>query len=193
MANLPAGEFGVSFEGEEYTFRPSFYALAQIGGAQDLASALQRIQNRNKSGFACALHVLSVCCDKDASRLLGYYKDLRGELKYVAGRLPMSDIWTLGVKLLVNGVVGDPEVNRKLKPVKEESARQDSGFDPAEFAASAMAHLSLSGEDAWSMTLKEFQRAMMMKFPQAFADIPTREEYKDTVARVKRIRELAKK
>lgn len=195
MANIAAGELGVWLDGEEFIFRPSFRALSRMGEPKELGGLLNRVQQGNRSAFAAALAVLSACCDKDISKLAGYYKDLKGRLRYVQGVLPWEDVYYLGAKLLANGMAGDLSHSRRLKPMKEDDAKKagQEEFDPAKFAAAAMVHLGLDTESAWNLTMHDFQRAMAVKFPDSVCEVPSKEDYKATVDAVMSIRRRAKK
>lgn len=188
MANLSSGELGVWIDGEEFVFRPSFRALASLGDSSYLSGMLDRVQVPNQNGFAACLAVLSACCEKDISRLTGFYKDVRGKLRYVAGRLPWQDVYVLGAKCLINGMIGDPKEGRRFKATD----KPPKPFDAAEFASSAMIYCKLSSDDAWNMTMHDFQRAMIIKYPDSVRDLPTQSEYKATVETMKRIREKAR-
>lgn len=189
MANVAAGELGVIVDGWEYVFRPSFRALSELGSAEELAALLDRIQRANASGFSAALAVLSVCCDDDdVGDVIGFYREVAGRLRYVQKRLPWEDVYVLGVRCLVNGMVGSLEKAKRIKP----SDKPPRNFDPAEFASAAMVHLGLSRDDAWNMTMVEFQRAMMIKHPDMVQDLPTSHEYRSAIDTVKRIRARAK-
>jgi len=188
MANIAAGEFGVTVDGVEYVFRPSFRALASLGTPDELAAMLDRVQRATKGGFAAALAALSACCDDESvSDVIGFYRDVGGKLRYVQKRLPWEDVYVLGARCLIYGMVGDTKDAKRIKP----SDKPPKQFNPAEFASVAMVHLGLSRDDAWNMTMHELQRAMMVKHPDMVQDLPTKEEYRTAVDTVKRIREKA--
>lgn len=190
MANIAAGELGVTVDGVEYIFRPSFRALASLGDADELAAMLNRVQRATKGGFAAALAALSACCDDESvSDVIGFYRDIGGNLRYVQKRLPWEDVYVLGARCLINGMVGDMQDAKRIKP----SDKPPKQFDPVEFASVAMVHLGLARDDAWNMTMHELQRAMMVKHPDMVQDLPNKDEYRSAVDTVKRIREHAAK
>lgn len=190
MANTAAGELGVTVDGVEYIFRPSFRALASLGDADELAAMLSRVQKPNGGGFATAMAVLSACCDnQDIGDVIGFYRELKGRLRYVQKRLPWEDVYVLGARCLINGMVGDMQDAKRIKP----SDKPPKQFDPVEFSSVAMVHLGLARDDAWNMTMHELQRAMMVKHPDMVQDLPNKDEYRSAVDTVKRIREHAAK
>ena len=189
MANVAAGELGVVVSGREFVFRPSFRAMAELGSPDELVALLDRIQRTDAGGFAAALAVLATCCDDDdVGDVIGFYRPLKGRLRYVQKRLPWQDVYVLGLRCLLNGMVGSLEKAKRIKP----SDKPPRNFDPSEFAAAAMVHLGLSREDAWGMTMLEFQRAMMVKHPDMVQDLPTQDEYRAAIDTVKNIRAKAK-
>lgn len=171
QANPYAGEVGVSVGAEDYVFRPSFFAIAALGDPGELPGLYADSHVQTKKGFTVALAALYQCCDRDPSGSVGHFKDVKGALRYVAGAMPVRDVQVLGCKLLYNGMVGAPS--------KVKNGGQSSKFDPAEYVGAAVAHLGMSFDEAWQMTMVEFQQAMRSKFPDAEKqDYPTAEEHK---------------
>lgn len=160
MANIYAGEVGVTWGGQEYLFRPSLEAIASLGDPEHILGLLQRVQYFTIDGFVAALAILSACHegDGDTAKLVGYLKDVRGRLRYVLGAIPAEEIHILGARLAVNGIIGQPKASRG----KEKAA---TSFDPAEYVGAAQAHLGVSAAEAWQMTMIELQRALDAKFP----------------------------
>ncbi|WP_106478105.1 DUF6246 family protein [Phytohalomonas tamaricis] len=199
MANVYAGELGITTGDRDYVFRPSLLAMSKLGTPEELIGILRDVQFEGSyatfpysahRAYDLALSLLHVCHvgedDRGLDRLIGCYREVKGRLRYVAGSLPFRDIHVLGARLAVNGMVGAP---RKTKSGGKPSNR----FDPAEFVAAAQAHLGLSTADAWQMTMIEFQRAIEAKYPPSEAEkkeveAPTREEAEATVAYIEQFR-----
>lgn len=162
MANVHAGEIGITWGERDYLFRPSLAAIGSLGDPAYLGKLLARIQRVDMDGYVCALAVLSAChvCEPaDIDRLIGYHREHKGRLRYVMGSMPPAEIHILGVRLAVSGIVGEPKRRGKG------DGKPTSGFDPAEFVGAAQAHLGVSAPEAWAMTMIEFQRAMDAKYP----------------------------
>ncbi|MDF3917520.1 DUF6246 family protein [Salinicola salarius] len=161
MANVHAGEIGITWGERDYLFRPSLGAIGSLGDPAYLGKLLARIQRVDMDGYVCALAVLSEChvgAPVDLDRLIGYYREHKGRLRYVMGSMPPAEIHILGVRLAVSGIVGEPK--RRSKG----SGKPSATFDPSEFVGAAQAHLGVSAPEAWQMTMIEFQRAMDAKY-----------------------------
>lgn len=185
-ANVYAGELSITWQGRDWLFRPTLAAMAELGEPEHIVHLLGRVQSPGADGFISALSVLRACYvgEDDISPLIGFFKDVRGRLRYVKGAMPLQNVHVLGAKLAITGIVGEP------KPRKS-SGKAMTAFDPAEFAGAAQAHLGLSPRDAWSLTMIEFQRAMDAKFPKADSkksEQPTEEEAAATIKHIMRLR-----
>ncbi|MBZ5486900.1 hypothetical protein HW452_05110 [Halomonas aquamarina] len=190
QANVYAGELSITWQGRDWLFRPTLAAMAELGEPAEIVRLLGRIQAPGADGFVAALAVLRACHvgDDDISPLIGFFKDVRGRLRYVMGALPLQNIHVLGAKLAIAGIVGAP------KPRKG-GGKPMAAFDPAEFVGVAQAHLGLSSAEAWAMTMIEFQRAMDAKFPESEskkAEQPTEEEAAATVDHIMQLRQRIK-
>ena len=99
-ANLHAGEIGIAIEGRDYIFRPSFYALAQIGDEYDLVDIYNRMAYAGFNELANALNIITACfVNEDKTGLLdliGYFKDVKGKLRYKIGVIPLEPKQVLG-------------------------------------------------------------------------------------------------
>lgn len=187
-ANTHVGEIGINYEGRYYKFRPSFYALTKLGSEYDLVDIYNNVLELPR--FLCVkklgdelyigganggidngkmltyLHILSSFYEGDQADLwplFGHYKGAGNGLRYVFGKVPLSDIATLAVTLIKNAIIGRP--SRKAKGGKEAKT-----FSPSEFVACAVAHIGISPDEAWKMTMMEFQQAMQAKYPEDAED-----------------------
>ena len=171
-ANLLAGEIGITAEGREYIFRPSFRKLAELGTPAQLVALFSASQTPNKTGFVSSLSILCHfidCSTEDAMRLLGYHRDIKGDLKYVRGILSEpQDIPILAASLMKKAMIGRPS-RRKGNAATE--------FDIMEFHGMAVAHLDMQPSEAWNMTMLEFQSAIRAKFGEPESEkVPTGED-----------------
>lgn len=187
--NVYAGEVCISWGERDYLFRPTLAAMAELGEPAEIVRLLVRVQTPGADGFIAALAVLRACYvgDADISPLIGFFKDVRGRLRYVMGALPLQNVHVLGAKLAIAGIVGAP------KPRKG-GGKPMATFDPAEFVGAAQAHLGISARDAWQMTMLELQRSMDAKFPDAEQkdDQPSEQEAQATVEHIMRLRKRIK-
>lgn len=189
MANTYAGEVAIAWQGRDYLFRPTLAAIGSLGTPRGIVDILRRAQKPTMDGYVAALAVLSACYvgdPDDINRLIGHFREVKGQLRYVLGSVPAQNVHVIGARLAVAGIVGDP------KPRKGDgnSTRE---FDPAEFVGAAQAHLGMSSAEAWQMTMIEFQRAMDAKFPDPKAqkekDLPTKGAAAASVAHVIQLRD----
>lgn len=165
MANIYAGEIGVTWRGRDFLFRPSLAAIASLGTPDELGELLAQVQSPGVPGFLAALNILNACYvgdsnERDLDRLIGCIRDVRGRLRYVAGGMDQVEVHILGAKLAVAGIVGEPK-----RQAKGKGKPADTGFDPARFVAVATAHLGTTSAEAWAMTMVELQRALDAKYP----------------------------
>lgn len=177
--------------GAEYVFRPSFRAMSACGDAGHLEWMLGTLSNPTPATLPVALSVLSCCYtgDDDLCGLIGAYESDGPVLRYSPGAMPWENVCLLGASLLLSGAAGDPRASKELS----RGARGKGGlFDPARFVAAAIAHLGIPSDQAWDMTLPDFQRAMLAKYPHASKPRHTPpEEYKATVDTIMSIRRRA--
>jgi len=112
--------------------------------------------------------------------------------RYVPGLLPMADIIALARTLIRHGVMGDAEPAKGTQPKNGDFL---SEFKAVDYASTAMAHLGLSEDEAWRMTMTSFIAAMRSKFPrdEKAANAPkphTAEEYDAAMAKLAKINEI---
>lgn len=156
-ANPYAGEAGVTWEGRDYVFRPSFASIATLSDdPNDLAQMFYDVQRTDtgKVGFVTAVAVLHATCEGNIDKLVGFFKDVRGRLKFVKGALPLRDVHVLGVHVLMMGMAGKPDDSAKR------TASKMGSFDPCEYVAAAIKALNMQPSEAWQMTMVELQQAL---------------------------------
>ncbi len=171
------GEIGITVDGRDYLFRPSLFNIAKISSPERLPVDLQELQKRKTHSLLIAVVTLKSCCidrpksDKYLSKLCGYWIEENGELIYKRGDMPISNIVILALKLLVAGMIGKPGA-------RGSGGEPAKSFDAADYSSAAVAHLSVSFEDAKHMTMIEFQKAINSKFPdENEGKYPTQEEH----------------
>lgn len=160
------GEMGIhEANGREVILRPSLYAMSQLGEPDEIVKLLAnvcddpvtpeeaRLQHMN------AIAVLAACTPQDIRHLTGHHDGVT----VVPGRIPRAVLMLLARRLLRHGVTGTlPEQEREAGSPEPEYTRE---FDTRSFVAMGMAHLGLSEDDAWNMTMTGLVGAMRSKYP----------------------------
>ncbi len=160
-------------DGQEFTFRPTFRRIAELGRPREVVQIFRGLFGQQ--ALLNARYVLAVMCEQDdVSPLIGWL-DL--EQGWQPGAMPVQEQVCLAAHLMRHGMVGKPEGGGKGGKVAEE-------FQAAEYVAAARVHLGMSAEEAEALSMTEFQALFDMKFPDAKKkrDVPTREEYRDAMA-----------
>lgn len=196
MVLTQIGEIGISFEGRAYKLRPSLYAMTRIGEPVEIVRVYASVMSEEPhvEQFDDALAVIYACSEDDLAELYGGHEGTEGGLKYVPGAALTEHILPLARCLMKHGVTGAlPELPRKAGQdpefVKE--------FDARAHVSLAIAHLGMSSEQAWQMTMTELVGALRAKFPQVESNAPgarapTAEEHNATMEWYERV-EAARK
>lgn len=197
------GEVGIEAEGRSYLLRPSLFSMTRVGSPSEIVEAFvlltgpeptpihpyvlpDLVKNWRRDRFRIALNVLHACSDDDLTPLIG---GMTGYNRYSPGAMPIDDIVAVARSLIVHGVVGAAKPDPR-RPAGDSDYMTE--FKAAEYAATAIAHLGASEQEAWQMTMTSFAAAMRSKFPpnpkDANAPKPhTATEYDATMARLKKI------
>ncbi len=154
--------------GGDILLRPSFYALNQIEDLDDVIDrvvlCLALVENGHNPApvdlCRCA-SVLHACgLPQDRMDLVGEVVPSRtGKPLWKQGKMPIHNLVVLANALISAGIIGDKTRARKAKAASREK------FDPALFVAAAAAHLGVPLDQAWHMTMTEFQLLMDAKHP----------------------------
>lgn len=215
------GECLITAGEDEYFFRPSFAAMSRIGEPQEIVQAfydlhndevtplLQRAMdaygtipawllahvNRKEIGkpaIMAAMTVLTACCERDLSRLIGdIIPGKSGKWAFVwrRGAMPLSDMVLIAQSLITHGIIGKAKV-RQLQ--RHESNQATSDFNAFEYISAARNHFGISRDEAEQLSMTEFQMMLAAKYPEQKGF--TRDEYEavadDYLA--KKARRLAK-
>ena len=163
------GEQLVTVGDRSVKFRPSLLAMTRIGTPAEIVQVFAQVCGApqpyaawRKQQFAAACCVMIACAeDDDISWLIGHVNE---RFRYVRGVLPLEDIVGLATGLLRHGVVGDVKPDR---PTRGDYVRE---FDARGIAATAMAHLGLSEQEAWQLTMTGYIGAMRAKYPPTEKD-----------------------
>lgn len=166
------GQLAISVNDEMYVFTPTLRAMGNIAqpdkvidmlvllgtsGYKEVPLSQVRpfLRLTTKQLWYAATTVLESCCDKDTSKLWGYYIGK----KYIPGVVPIKNIITLGRALIESGVVG--------KPVKTKNQEREEVTEwfVDDYIAIAMSQLNMTKSDAEQLTLIQLQRALELLHP----------------------------
>lgn len=91
--------------------------------------------------------------------------------------LLIKDRIILAQYLLKHGLIGEIE-----KKKKNEDTDYSHEFHAKKFVYMAVAHLNMSEDKAWNMSMTAFQEAMNAKFPTNDKDIVSQDDYDSAMA-----------
>lgn len=162
------GHASISYAGETYTLTPSFSNISKLGKPTEIIDIFKRFITMPEclSKWHIAMNVLDACTDKALlPELVGctVFSDRKQKFMYCqpSHGLPMfSDCITLADHCLRHGVCGVFESDNE-----DDDAKPVTEFDAYWFMEMAMEHLSVSRDDAATMTMTEFARRMAVKYP----------------------------
>lgn len=215
------GECLITAGEDEYFFRPSFAAMSRIGEPQEIVQAfydlhndevtplLQRAMdaygsipawllahiNRKEIGkpaIMAAMGVLTACCERDLSRIIGEIipgKSGKWTFVYRKGAMPAVEMVLIAQSLITHGIIGKAKV-RQLQ--RHESNKATTEFNAFEYISAARNHFGISRDEAEQLSMTEFQMMLAAKYPEQKGF--TRDEY-EAVADgylAKKARRLAK-
>lgn len=169
-------------DGQEFTFRPSLGRISTLGDPQGVVALFAALFGP-RAEEAARFVLASLTDQEDLSSLVGWSEPAEDEKeppRWCAGQMPAFEQVIIARHLMQHGVAG------KSKPGKGDGKFADR-FDASEYVAAARVHLGLSSADAEALSMTEFQTMLEMKFPSANKnrDVPTREEYDASLARMK--------
>lgn len=212
MLNLSIGDAALEWrrseneEGVNFEFHPSFFSMQRIGEPEDIKFVSDTVYSAANSysltgaiswrEFNACVDVLQSCCDDDLPHeMTGYYTE-SGE--FVQGAIDVHDLIVMAIHMLKFGIHGEPSKRMRALSRKDKPRDAVTLFNPVDFVTSAMAHLGISRDDAWNMTMIEFQKAMEAKFPPSEkerkkeASLMSREDLRELKQRVAQARARAK-
>lgn len=181
-ANVHAGEAAVIANGREYIFRPSLRNIGNLSSdPSEIVKIATSIAEGGESAYLTALDVMYSCYsgEDDIFPVVGGYETKeftcpysgikRQPTQFVNGYMAVEAVILLSLILLKNGMSGKDRNNP--------DAGHLSKFDPAYFVGVASAHLSISPDSAWNMTMIELQSALEAKYPSSEkSEGPTEEQ-----------------
>lgn len=176
------GQFAVYIDSEEFIFIPSFLNMTKIGTPDQIVEIFSIVfgvaDNFSKQLAIDAINkVLTACCESDCSVITGYLRGDNDKLTPIEGLLPIEDRIILAQHLLKHGLIGEIE-----KKKKNEDTDYSQEFHAKKFVYMAVAHLNMSEDKAWNMSMTAFQEAMNAKFPTNDKDIVSQDDYDSAMA-----------
>lgn len=213
------GEASALVDGKEYLVRPTFAALSSLGAPSDIDYHIKNVCSAYTKHLdlgimpqwyevaSCAA-MLEACSNLPSewmghvteARRSGVFKDahtftktaFHHNFKWVQTKLTIHELIVMAHHCVKWGVSGKPKWTSK--PKKE---ARPTLFDPQEFVAMLIDEFHVSRNDAWAMTMTEFQRLCELREKKAWAGKtppPTHEEAKKSLEyandAIKRAREL---
>lgn len=196
------GEIGVYVGERCYFFRPSLAAIDSLGTPTEIVQMFAALNSGPKINpiwpvasyrayerelLSLAYDVLVACCQEDVTPLLGHMGSKWGS--FVPGAMPSENMIPIARSLLKHGVVGALPVIGKSNG----SGDYMTEFNAREFVSLAVAHLGMTTDAAWNLTMTEFSGAMKAKFGEPEKKAPNPEKHKAAMSRLAEINKLRKK
>ena len=195
------GVFSVATKDREHEFRPSFHAMDKIGSGAEIVEVYAKLHGgasllQISAGVVpawakkvaltdynavlqSAILVMWCCCEDDISALTGAFVPRvngRGMIHRI-GMMPQEDIIAMARGLIKHGLIG------ANPPKKKAGGQYSSEFKVADFVYMASAHLGLSPDAAWNLTMTEFHLMMDAKYGQdKTPEPPKRADYDKAMA-----------
>lgn len=129
----------------------------------------------NRKAVMAAHAVLTACCDDDIGELVGWMKPGKSRKRgfmWRPGTMPAPEMIIVAQNLMLHGIIGKAKV-RKLQ--RHETNDTTNEFRASEYIVAARNHFGISKEEAWQLTMTEFQLMLIAKYPEQKGY--TREEY----------------
>lgn len=177
-AILSIGQQAIIYSGESYTFTPSFQHIASVGEPEQIVDYYNYLTSDNADTVALcsmAYDVMSACADQKLPKGLLWEtaNSWDGErVVMVKGKVDLSAQILMAVDLLYMGIIG-----KQFKLKERGDKRALIEFDPSSFVSAAVVHLGMQPEQAWSLTITEFNTFLKDKYPDLYQpDLPSADE-----------------
>ncbi|MDA3989949.1 DUF6246 family protein [Klebsiella aerogenes] len=129
----------------------------------------------SRKAVMAAYAVLTACCDDDIGELVGWMKPGKSRKRgfmWRPGTMPAPEMIIVAQNLMMHGIIGKAKV-RKLQ--RHETSDTTNEFRASEYIVAARNHFGISKEEAWQLTMTEFQLMLIAKYPEQKGY--TRKEY----------------
>lgn len=191
------GEIGIHTDKRDVILRPSLYAMSELGSPREIVEIVSLVcegaisEHDERAQMIAARSVLASCTEEDISDLVGYWT----EDSFVRGAMEPEDILVIARSLLRHGVVGALPAEEGRGDDREPEYVAE--FDARGYVATVMAHLGLSENDAWQMTMTAALGALRAKYPPQPSDgpggrSPTAKEHEATMREYDKIDAIRK-
>lgn len=153
MVNISIGEILVSARKGEVILRPSLLAMSRIGDPKEIIWIYEQLITGtiNRQNIGLSQHVISCCASEDVDWLTGWIQEgFDGNLKVMAGQMPVTDLILIATHLMKWGIAGNPKTSSGGEPMVS--------FDASEIVGAAVRHFGIQPDTAWNMCMTEFQR-----------------------------------
>lgn len=163
-ANTLIGQAMVQTEDISVLFTPSLSNITQIGSPTEIVEAYALVMADEAPWFerlTRCIDVLYACADRfdaDVERMIGHYNPIKR--RYTPGRIEPRAVIAIACQMMRHGVIGDMERQRTKQG--DDYTRE---FLAVDMAAMAQAHLGVSVDESWQMTMTSIVRAMASKYP----------------------------
>lgn len=181
------GHAAVTVANRVYPFRPTLARIAAAGSPTEVVelaavllsrpdqahhawrqAQINREHWRRQLGAAL---VLLYCCADEVDELPELLGTLTPPNRYRRGAVSPEIVILLGQQMARHGVIGVLPAD-ELPPPAEARSAYTPEFRAAEMAALAQAHLGVSVNEAWSMTMTSLARALAAKYPRPKGPAP---------------------
>lgn len=169
--NTHIGEASAQFDGVTFVFRPTLANIAEIGTPTEIVEVFALVMSeptdRNHwwQQLGASMGVLYHCADEFTpalERLLGQWVDPTPR-RYTPGAMPAGAVVAMARQMMRHGVVGVPLDDAKT--VSRPDTEYSKEFKASEMVAMAVAHLGVSIDEAWRMTMTSIVQILAAKFP----------------------------
>ena len=141
------------------------------------------VNSYSRSLYQLCTLIMQSCCDDDITPLVGRIRWEKSAKHFKLGVMPVEHMISFSKILLKHGLIGIPSSGSK-------SNKKCDKIDVYDFVHLAMAHLDMSKEQAENLTKTEFDKLMMVKFPEEKKpsdNAPSDEEYYEAMAMLDKI------
>lgn len=184
MVITDIGQVGINTPSGRFILTPSLAAIASLEDPAEMYSDLTHPETPHQWRIETAHRVILACSpDKSIAQFLGRRKIgkprvRRGVKTTRYATAYVDDIHAIAIadNLMFHGMIGKVETT-----VKPKESDFTSTFKPIEWMAAAVAHLGVTEQSAWQMTMTSILNALKTKFPPSEKE-KARDSYDDDKA-----------
>lgn len=168
MVITKIGQAAIKTPSGTFTLKPTLAAMASLDNPTEIHATLHNPDASNDDILAAAYAVILACSDsQEIKQFLG--RQEIGKPKVRGNKITktytdvfIDDIHAVCIArdLIHHGMVGNVKMNRLPK-----EADYTEEFDPLDWMAAVIAHLEISEQEAWKMSMTSILAALRTKFP----------------------------